>query len=175
MINVARLPRLLAHPSRAFRVNHATALGLILALWIALGAFATWDARTELHSERVQTDTLADALAAHTSRVLREAAQVSSVVAWLVRRDGVGLPLQDYVHSGLLDMDVFIQVAVIDKHGILRASTMPDFRPIDLSDREHFRVHIDDANTRLFVGRPVIGRVSGQVSIQLSRRINDAQ
>ncbi|MGG1944563.1 PAS domain S-box protein [Trinickia sp. NRRL B-1857] len=157
------------------RVNHATALGLILALWLALGAFSTWDVRTELTNERLQADALADALSAHTSRVLREANQAASVVAWLVRRNGVNLPLDDYVHSGLLDLDVFVQVAVIDKHGILRASTIPDFKPIDLSDREHFRIHLDDPSTRLFVGRPVIGRISGKTSIQLSERVNDPQ
>ncbi len=151
------------------------ALGLILAVWLALGAFATWDAKTELANEQLQADTLADALAAHTSRVIKEADQVASVVAWQVRRNGVALPLQDYVHSGLLDLDVFIQVAVIDKHGILRASTIPGFTPIDLSDREHFRAHLNDPSTRLVVGRPVIGRISGQPSIQLSRRINDEQ
>src|SRR5581483_5166650 len=90
------------------RVNHATALGLIAALWIALGAFSTWDFKTEMANERMQADTLADALSAHTSRVLREANQVTSVAAWLVRRDGVALPLYDYVHSGLLDLDVFV-------------------------------------------------------------------
>jgi PAS domain S-box-containing protein len=175
MINFTRLGRSLADIRHSFRVNHAMALGLILAVWTALGAFATWDAKTELANERLQADTLAEALAAHTSRVIREADQVASVVAWQVRRDGVALPLGDYVHSGLLALDVFIQVAVIDKHGILRASTIADFQPIDLSDREHFRVHMNDPSTRLYVGRPVIGRVSGQSSIQLSRRINDAQ
>ncbi len=158
-----------------FRVNNAVALGLILAVWIALGAFATWDAKTELTNEYLQADTLSDVLAAHTTRVIREAEQVTSVVAWQVRKTGVTLPLGDYVHSGLLDLDVFIQVAVIDKHGILRASTMAQFEPIDLSDREHFRIHINDPSTQLVVGRPVIGRVSGQPSIQLSRRINDDQ
>jgi len=175
MINVSRLSRLLARMPRRFRVDHATALGLILAVWIALGAFSTWDAKTELATERVQADTLADALAAHTSRVIREAEQVASVLAWQVHRNGVALPLGDYVHSGLLDLDVFVQVAVIDKHGILRASTVSNFQPIDLSDREHFRVHINDPSTGLFVGAPVIGRASGLPSIQLSRRVNDAQ
>ena len=175
MINVSSLLRSLARIPHTLRVNHATALGLIFALWLALSAFSTWDARTELTNERLQADTLADALSAHTSRVLREASQVASVVAWHVRRDGVNVPLNDYVHSGLLDLDVFGQVAVIDKHGILRASTIPDFKPIDLSDREHFRIHLDDPSTRLVVGRPVIGRVSGQRSIQLSERVNDPQ
>ena len=175
MIKVLSLPRSLIKTPHTLRVSHATALGLILAVWLALGAFSTWDVRTEWTNERLQADTLADALSAHTSRVLREANQVASVVAWLVRRDGVALPLDDYVHSGLLDLDVFVQVAVIDKHGILRASTISTFKPIDLSDREHFRVHMNEPGTGLFVGGPVIGRISGKPSLQLSRRINDPQ
>ena len=175
MINVSSFLRSLVRLPRAFRVNHATALGLILALWLALGAFSTWDARTEIANERLQADALADALSSHTSRVLREANQVASVVSWLVRQNGVDLPLDNYVHSGLLDLDVFVEVSVIDKHGVLRASTVSGFKPIDLSDREHFRVHIDDPSTHLFVGVPVIGRISGQTSIQLSQRVNDPQ
>jgi hypothetical protein len=42
-----------------------------------------------------QTHTLADA-AAHTRCVLREADELAGVVAWQVRRRGLGLPLSDY-------------------------------------------------------------------------------
>ncbi|WP_147297966.1 ATP-binding protein [Trinickia dinghuensis] len=151
------------------------ALGLIFALWIALAAFSTWDAKTELTNERLQADTLADALAAHTSRVMREADQVASVVAWLVRRDGIAPPLDDYVHSGLLDLDVFTRVAVIDKHGMVRASTNPDFELTSLAGSDDFRVHIDDPSTRIVIGRPPIGLAPDQASIELSRRIDDPQ
>ena len=174
MSHVFRLPLLRALSPHVPRFSHATAFGLIVALWFALGAFATWDVKTELASEQRQAQTLADALAAHTTRVLREADEVASVVSWHARREGIDLPLESYVHSGLINLDVFIQIALIDKHGILRASTAPGWTPVDLSDREHFRVHIADSGAQLFVGKPVIGRASGQASIQLSRRIDDA-
>lgn len=150
-------------------------LALILALWLALGAFVGWDATTEMRTANAQTQTLADALAAHTSRVLREAEQISALVAWHAQQQGVALPLADYVRSGLLRLDVFLQVSVVDSHGILRSSTTPHFAPVDLSDREHFRVHLTEDNGRLFIGKPVIGRVSGKASIPLSRRINDRE
>ena len=41
MAYVSRLLRSLARIPLTLRVNHATALGLILALWVALGAFST--------------------------------------------------------------------------------------------------------------------------------------
>ncbi len=150
-------------------------LALVLALWLALGAFVAWDATTEMRSASAETQTLADALAAHTGRVLQEAEQLSALVSWHVQQQGVRLPLADYVRSGLLRLDVFLQVSVIDAHGILRASTTPGFAPVDLSDREHFKVHPDTDTDRLFIGQPVVGRVSGKASIELSRRINDPQ
>jgi signal transduction histidine kinase/CheY-like chemotaxis protein/HPt (histidine-containing phosphotransfer) domain-containing protein len=76
------------------------------------------------------------------------------------------------VSSGLLKLDVFVQVAVIDSQGYLRASTVPGFKPINLSDRPHFRVHLNNPSTALMIGRPVIGRASGKASLQLSQRIS---
>ncbi|WP_206953500.1 PAS domain S-box protein [Trinickia acidisoli] len=179
MVNVSRLFRSPVSIPRPLRANHAAAFGLILALWIALVGFSTWDAKTELTNARLQADTLTEALAAHTSRVMREADQLAAVVAWQVRREGVALPLGDDVHSGLLDLGIFTFVAVIDQHGILRASTIPNFQPTNLSDRKSFRVHIDDPSTRLFIGSPATGRAresaNGSASIELSRRIDDAQ
>jgi PAS domain S-box-containing protein len=157
------------------RALPVSCLALILALWLALSAFVGWDAVTEMRTANAQTRTLADALAAHTNRVLREAEQISALVAWHVQQRGVALPLADYVRSGLLRLDVFLQVSVIDSHGILRSSTTPNATPLDLSDREHFRVHLAEDNGRLFIGQPVVGRVTGKTSIQLSQRINDRE
>ncbi|CAN7468370.1 PAS domain S-box protein [Trinickia sp. LjRoot230] len=175
MSHVSRIRRLGERIQRASRINHATALGLVVALWIALGAFSMWDFNAEAKNESLQVETLANALAAHTTRVFREANQVADVTSWLVKREGVQLPLEDYVHSGLLNLDEFIEVAVLDKRGIMRASTFPGFQPIDHADRDYYRAHMYDPSTALFIGKPVIDRVSGQMSIQLSRRINDTQ
>jgi len=175
MSHAPRIPSPSAQTSRTSRVNRAAALGLVFALWLALGAFSAWNLNAERHNERLQTEALASALASHTTRVLREANQVADVVTWLVKRDGPELALEDYVHSGLVDLDVFTQVAVIDKHGILRASTFHGFVPMDHTDRDYYRVHMDDPSARLFISKPVIDRVSGERSVQLSRRINDPQ
>ena len=69
--------------------------------------------------------------------------------------------------------DVALQVAVVDgDRDVLWSSLGPIEGRVDLSDREHVRVHFERDSGELHIGLPVVGRVSGQWSIQLSRRLN---
>ncbi len=66
------------------------------------------------------------------------------------------------------------QIVIIGPDGFMKATTEgPQRSPIDLSDREHFRVHINPIDDNLFISKPLIGRVTGKPSIQLSRRIKN--
>lgn len=156
------------------RARHAFSVMLIIGLWLALAAFVTWDARVELRRARTQTDTLADAIAAHTSRVLREADEMAAVVEWEVRKLGLGLPLSDYTPPGLLKLYPLEQISVVDSQGAVRSSTAPRFDGVNIADREHFAIHVDNPGIGLFIGNTVVGRVSGKPSVQLSRRIDDS-
>jgi len=63
-------------------------------------------------------------------------------------------------------------VSIIGPDGMLAASSLSkNPERIDLSDREHFRVHRDNPNRGLFIGKPVLGRLSKQVAIQVARRL----
>jgi hypothetical protein len=41
----------------------------------------------------------------------------------------------------------------------------------DLGDRDHFRAQVDAVTDELFIGKPVIGRITGRRTIQISRRL----
>ncbi|GLU31049.1 hypothetical protein Busp01_08910 [Trinickia caryophylli] len=163
--------RAAASPGRRIGLRLQSLL-LVAALWFSLGALTIWDERVEMSNARAGATALADALSAHTARVIREAEQVAALVSWQVQNDGVSIPLAYYVGNGLIKLDVFVQVAVIDSQGYLRASTIPGFTPINLSDREHFKIHEHNPSTALMIGKPVVGRISGKTSLQFSQRIN---
>jgi len=69
--------------------------------------------------------------------------------------------------------DIAFQVSVLDRDGMLAFSSLA--RPgdrADLSAREHFLVHSQGGNAdRLFISRPVKGKVSGKWSLQFTRPI----
>jgi methyl-accepting chemotaxis protein len=64
------------------------------------------------------------------------------------------------------------QYVVIGADGLmLFSSVAPDAAPVDLSDREHFRAQVQASDDNLFVSQPVLGKVTGKWTIQLTRRI----
>jgi signal transduction histidine kinase len=68
-----------------------------------------------------------------------------------------------------------IQVSVIGPDGMLVAPSLAKPpKPVDLSDREHFRVHRENPNLGLFIGKPELGRLFKQATIQITRRLQGA-
>ncbi|MDJ0387446.1 response regulator [Roseomonas sp. E05] len=66
-----------------------------------------------------------------------------------------------------------LQVGIIGRDGLLTWSSLPQWRPLDLSDREHFRIH-REGYEGLFVSAPLIGRASDLWSVQLTRPLRDS-
>lgn len=80
--------------------------------------------------------------------------------------------LNSHLH-GKLQMNV----AVTDVHGRLVFSSVPGGpQGVDLKDRDYVKAQLAGAPTdRLFIGRPLIGRLSGRWSVQFSRPIFDKE
>jgi len=108
----------------------------------------------------------------HATRTLRGADQVIRFLQAQYLELGDSLDIGALTRLGIIDTDIFNQVGIIDKNGIYAISNQPGAGRIDLSDREHFRVHLDAQSDQLFVSKPVLGRASGKWSIQLTRRIS---
>ena len=71
--------------------------------------------------------------------------------------------------------EIIVQFAIIDATGVMRATSASQVpaKPIDLSDREHYRAHLGSDRDELFISRPLIGRASGKWSVQMTRKFVD--
>lgn len=108
----------------------------------------------------------------HANRTFRSADQVVRFVQSRYLELGNQLDLTALTRQGVIDAEIFNQVGIIDNKGIYILANIPITGKLDLSDREHFKVHVTVDKGELFVSKPVIGRASGKWSIQLTRRIN---
>jgi PAS domain-containing protein len=68
--------------------------------------------------------------------------------------------------------DITFQIGIIDANGYLAYSNLaPSKEKVYLGDREHFRVHAESGIDRLFISKPLKGKVSGKWAIQFTRPI----
>jgi diguanylate cyclase (GGDEF)-like protein len=66
-----------------------------------------------------------------------------------------------------------LQLAVIGADGYMVYSNLSSQERVYLGDREHFKVHVDNSNSGLFISKPLMGKVSKKWTIQFTRRIED--
>jgi diguanylate cyclase (GGDEF)-like protein len=62
-------------------------------------------------------------------------------------------------------------IGMADSSGLVFADTLPIPRGVNIADRRHFKAQIDPAHDDLYISHPVFGRVSGQATIQFTRKL----
>ena len=146
---------------------------VLLALtWSAVEYKARAERLHEVESAVRGNANLARAFDEHVVRTLAAVDQTVLFLKFQYQRYGERVDIGEYVRQGMIVNDLFNQLGVIDEHGTYLLSNLADHRRIDLSDREHFRVHAEGRVKGLYVSKPVLGRASGKWSLQLTRRID---
>jgi signal transduction histidine kinase len=145
---------------------------LLLLTWAHVYLLGSQSRAREVLGAERDLSNLTRAAQEHAVRTLRSADQVIRFVQSRYREVGDKLDLAGLTQQGVIDAEIFNQVGIIDSHGIYVLANRPIASRLDLSDREHFKVHVNQDSGQLFVSKPVIGRATGKWSIQLTRRIN---
>lgn len=145
---------------------------LLLLTWAYVLNQVHSNRQRELSAARTELGNLTRVSQEHAIRTLRSADQVIRFIEARYLEVGSKLDLAALVAKGVIDAEIFPQVGIIDAEGIYALANIPIKGKLDLSDREHFKVHVANDKVGLFVSKPVIGRASGKWSVQLTRRIN---
>ncbi|NJO34780.1 MAG: hypothetical protein HC869_18315 [Rhodospirillales bacterium] len=169
LVWVRRVGRVLRHTSIILGV------AMISMLWAGIFIKYQQQADTDFRDEGRNGHNLA---LLFEENALRSIGEVDKALFYLRRNIEARLGTVDFhrlVSSSDILSDLIIQVAVIDAAGIMRASSAgaQPAKPLDLSDREHYRFHLNKTQDELFVSKPVIGRASGKWSVQLTRKFQD--
>jgi diguanylate cyclase (GGDEF)-like protein len=171
-LHIAHLPKLIAQ-----RRSSAILGTIIIAmLWAGITVKYFESVRTDQNEAERTNENFAMVF---EENVLRSLSEVDKAVLYLRHSVEVRKDTTDYntiIRTTDVLSDIIVQAAVVDANGIIRASTaapQPD-PPISVADREHFLVQVNDTGDHLFISKPLIGRASGQWSVQLTRRFNNA-
>ncbi|MDO9236941.1 MAG: ATP-binding protein [Aquabacterium sp.] len=159
---------------------------LVLTVWGGLGymLYAKW--HDAIEGQITQNSNLSAVLAEQTLRVFKSADN-----AMMRTRDAVAAhpdappDMVSFARETGLGPDILVQLALVEASGRLLSTSLDPGGAktdhIDLSARDHIRIHLKPASLPkltplpqadgLYIGAPVVGKVSKKWSIQLSRRV----
>jgi signal transduction histidine kinase len=148
---------------------------VIITLWAVVAVSSISAREAAMDHARIEGHNLTSAFASEAGHILDEVASNMELVAQRVRADPDRRP---DIYAWARDIPMLsgatIQGGVIGPDGWLIGTTLdPAPAPLYLGDREHFSVHLNDQKLPgIFIGKPVLGRVSKQVTIQITRRVD---
>ena len=163
-----------------------TALVLLLA-WatVAIVLNVTW--RVAMNAQIRQNSNLALSLGEQTVRVMAALDQATIRMRDAVLEgDFVKADFKRFANETGLAPNILTQLSLVGPDGRFVGSNIDPTGErtghVDLSEREHVQVHLTRTATEaaglqmtptgLFIGKPVVGKVSGKATIQLSRSIS---
>ena len=171
------LPRTGALARRLFGTN-AVIAGVCLAaiglMWIAVIAQARFERREAVAAAIERNSNLAVAFEEFTVRTIDSADAVAKYVKREYARTGARIDIPGLIADRTIDAGVFTAISIVDERGNLVATSYERVPggPLNAADRPHFKVHVAQDTGKVFVGQPIMSRLTGKSTIPISRRIN---
>jgi methyl-accepting chemotaxis protein len=150
------------------------ALAMILVIWLAAALHLLAFKRQLYESTRADSANLARAFEQDVVHALQEVDWTIRLLrSYYVRKESS----TDFAHliRELTNADgLTFQYVVIGPDGFMLTSSVANSGAVvNLREREHFLVHRDSKEDMLFISKPILGKVTGKWTIQLTRRIGN--
>jgi diguanylate cyclase (GGDEF)-like protein len=150
-------------------------LAMIALLWLGLDFHVKAELATVQKDAIQNMGNLARAFEEHLIRTLKDADHTLQIVRNAYERHPDTFDLASWAKEEHALEGPTFQIVIIGQNGFMKATTEgTQSSPLDLGDREHFRVHVNATDDNLFISKPLIGRVTKKATLQLSRRIRTA-
>ena len=148
---------------------------VVALLWLIMIVVIESERRAAVDHARGEANNLSAALQEELSQTLDTVSRAMDAVALRMRAAQGPFDVHEWAKDIPLLAAAAIQCAIIGPDGMMVSTTLEAHpAPVDLSDREHFRVPRDGIVKGVFISKPVRGRVSGKDVIQVSRRVDSA-
>lgn len=144
---------------------------LLAVIWLAAFQVIETERVTLQRDLAKDTANLAIVLEQNVARLVSEIDRTIKFLRTSYERNASQVDWPTLIKDEYALSDQTVQIAIIDKQGIMITSTAMLYppSPVDLSDREHFKVHVRSQRDELFISKPILGRASGRWSVQFTR------
>lgn len=148
---------------------------LLLALWSTVLWSNSKAEKNGLDAIRRETSALALLFAKHTDTTFRNVDNALLRLRDVWVRHPAEFRAEEEAQRRTL-ADAIGQISVVDTKGFVVFSSfgLPD-KPVSVADRDFIQAQLQGKEDRLFVSRPIRGRITGKWTIQLTRPILDGK
>ncbi len=145
---------------------------VLVAVWGGVASWLVTSRQQAIDGASLQTRNLMVAFREEIAFILRGVEGGMDLIADRMRRKGDSFDLYAWNQRQVLVAPGMAQATIIGPHGNLRQTTIdPHPRPIDLSGRPHFQIHLDGKFHGLYIGQPAKTELTGQHFFPISRRV----
>ena len=145
----------------------------IVLVWVSIASHLEQEHAQNEQAGQENAANLARGFAEDVERTIESADQLLKVLRNARAPSPSSFDLTKLAPANDILNGLTLQIATTDKDGIVSASNLPITGRVDLSDREHIKVHFNTPRDDLFISKPVLGRVSNKWSIQFTRKTFD--
>ncbi|MGY8635932.1 EAL domain-containing protein [Bradyrhizobium sp. 14AA] len=150
------------------------ALFFLPLVWIGYFAITSSERADAVEQARLQGNSAAELFEENTERIFERVDQSLLVVRALYAPDPLTFSLKFWADKARIATGDVVQFSLIGLDGyLIDTTTGYAGPPLYLGDREHFSNVMSQADDRLYVAKPVLGRASNKWTIQLARKLYD--
>ncbi len=145
---------------------------LITAMWLSRMTQLNEAKTVHLDSMLREASSLAKLFSVHTLNTIERADQTLIRLRARYNAVGMALDITQETESKTVDLVSRPIFAITNKNDDVILANRA-FIPVNLSGREHITIHATTDQADLFIGKPVVGRISQKWAFQMTRRINN--
>ena len=171
---VTRIRRLTLEVARTIWRSLPLQMALLFlpTLWVGYLALTASEKSEALQQARLHGESIANLFQENTERIFERVDQSLLLVRALYARDGGSFSLKFWAEKARIASGDVVQFSMIGLDGYMFDTTSGySGPPLYLGDREHFLGTLAQAEDKLFVARPVLGRASNRWTIQIARKL----
>ncbi len=155
-------------------LRNATTYSGVAMITLIWGALLFSQQTGETNFLRAQRENADNLVRAYEESVVRSVSEIDKTLLLMRSRivQSVGrINIHDVAQDPLYSSDIIKYFGLVDANGFTTASNSSGIERFDVRDREYYREFRADPSDRLYISKPVIGRIGGQWIMLFARPI----